>query len=228
MPIYRAPPRAINGVAVTTTDDQTVDGYKVHTTGRTANRSLGSIGDGTAGELEIKGNGTGASLMTFHRPGSFATYFGLDTDNKLKWGGWSHGAGVARELIDRNHIVGTVAGNPPTGAIIERGSNANGQYVRYADGTQICWHINGVGLTANQAFGTLWFNGSANAPNFTFPIAFSSAPIVMANINDFSAGPSWAVMDTKPTTTLSGRIYVVATSSGVVGAICYVAIGRWF
>ena len=38
------------------------------------------------------------------------------------------------------NILGTVSqsGGIPTGAIIERGSNANGEYVRFADGTQIC------------------------------------------------------------------------------------------
>lgn len=37
-------------------------------------------------------------------------------------------------------LLGTVSqsGGVPTGAIIERGSNANGEFVRYADGTQIC------------------------------------------------------------------------------------------
>lgn len=46
----------------------------------------------------------------------------------------------------------------PTGAVIERGSNANGSYLRCADGTQICWH---------QVMGhaTVW----------TFPAAFASA-----------------------------------------------------
>ncbi|MCP3177314.1 hypothetical protein MJO47_09405 [Desulfuromonas sp. KJ2020] len=38
-------------------------------------------------------------------------------------------------------ILGTVSqsGGVPTGAIIERGSNANGEYVKFADGTLICW-----------------------------------------------------------------------------------------
>lgn len=37
-------------------------------------------------------------------------------------------------------ILGTVAQSSgvPTGALVERGSNANGEYVRFADGTQIC------------------------------------------------------------------------------------------
>ena len=45
------------------------------------------------------------------------------------------------DVLTRPEIVGTVAqsGGVPTGAIIQRGSNANGEFVRYADGTQICW-----------------------------------------------------------------------------------------
>lgn len=40
----------------------------------------------------------------------------------------------------RGNILGTVgqAAGVPTGAVIERGTNANGDYVRFADGTQIC------------------------------------------------------------------------------------------
>jgi hypothetical protein len=35
-----------------------------------------------------------AAFMAFHRPGGFATYFGLDTDNNMAVGGWSAGAGL--------------------------------------------------------------------------------------------------------------------------------------
>ena len=38
----------------------------------------------------------------------------------------------------QNGQWGQVGGGVPTEAIIERGSNANGEYVRFADGTQIC------------------------------------------------------------------------------------------
>lgn len=37
----------------------------------------------------VQGNGTGPALLALHRVGSFAAYFGLDLDNKLKFGGWS-------------------------------------------------------------------------------------------------------------------------------------------
>ena len=54
------------------------------------------------GELEIQGNGTGAAALCFHRPGSYAAYFGLDTDNKWKVGGWSTGA-ASYELFHSGH-----------------------------------------------------------------------------------------------------------------------------
>lgn len=44
------------------------------------------------GEIEVQGNGTGAAMLAFHRPNNRAVYFGLDTDNQLKLGGWSLGA----------------------------------------------------------------------------------------------------------------------------------------
>ena len=68
-------------------------------------------------------------------------------------------------------MVGTVAQSAgvPTGAIIERGSNANGEYVRFADGTQICRLTEAVftySTTASLAF------------SWSFPAAFSAAPSV--------------------------------------------------
>jgi hypothetical protein len=35
-----------------------------------------------------------AAFMTFHRPGAFAGYFGLDGDNQFAVGGWSYGSGL--------------------------------------------------------------------------------------------------------------------------------------
>ncbi|HHQ2524233.1 TPA: hypothetical protein ACSPKT_001269 [Pseudomonas aeruginosa] len=48
--------------------------------------------------------------------------------------------GGSGALYSRDSILGAVAqaGGVPTGAVIQRGSNANGEFVRFADGTQIC------------------------------------------------------------------------------------------
>ena len=63
-----------------------------------------------------------------------------------------------RRLYTSGDIVGAVSqsGGTPTGAIIQRGSNANGEFVRFADGTQICTNGNNA-ITTNPAgfFGTV-------------------------------------------------------------------------
>ncbi|MFQ2373347.1 hypothetical protein ACK306_17425, partial [Aeromonas caviae] len=55
-------------------------------------------------------------------------------------------AAAARVVLDaygKNNIVGAVSqsGGVPTAAIVERGSNANGEYTKYADGTLICSRV---------------------------------------------------------------------------------------
>lgn len=84
--------------------------------------------------LVAMGNGAGGpALMTFHRPGSYAAFFGIDTDNQLKFGGWSAGAvanviwhaandgsgsGMDSDLLDGQHgsyytdIVGRLGYTP--------------------------------------------------------------------------------------------------------------------
>lgn len=48
--------------------------------------------------------------------------------------------GSSGALYSRDSILGAVSQSSgvPTGAVIQRGSNANGEFVRFADGTQIC------------------------------------------------------------------------------------------
>ncbi len=62
------------------------------------------------------------------------------------------------------NLVGAVSetSGQPTGAVIERGSNANGDYTRFADGTQICAHR--IALPQSAA--------SHCRADWTFPAAF--------------------------------------------------------
>lgn len=82
-------------------------------------------------------------------------------------------------------IVGTVSqsGGVPTGAIIQRGSNANGEFVRYADGTQICWKIQTVNTAiSNSDGGAVLYSPSINLG--TYPAAFTpTAPSVLVSVS---------------------------------------------
>lgn len=83
------------------------------------------------------------------------------------------------ELYHSRNILGTASqsGGIPTGAIIERGSNANGQYVRYADGTQICYkRVNFSGVTINPANGANL--STSQALDVTSAAAFVGIPAI--------------------------------------------------
>lgn len=58
------------------------------------------------------------------------------------------------KLFTQGSLLGTVTESSgiPTGAVIERGGNANGDYVRFADGTQICSNSNAAITTAPASF----------------------------------------------------------------------------
>jgi len=73
----------------------------------------------------------------------------------------------APEITDhykKSNILGTVSesGGVPTGSIIERGSNSNGEYVRFADGTQKCWRVLEGGTNSNSTLSS-----------WTFPVSFT-------------------------------------------------------
>lgn len=94
--------------------------------------------------------------------------------------------GTTGALYSRDSILGTItqSAGVPTGAIIERGSNANGQYVRLADGTQICTikTLSGGASSSASSFDIAW----------TFPATFVNADYVASAIHNTQAGISSA------------------------------------
>ena len=82
--------------AVGITNTETITGAKTFSALVVGSRAApGVIAVATQGEpgFEALTSGAGnAAYVTFHRSGAFAIRFGLDTDNRLKFGGWSEGA----------------------------------------------------------------------------------------------------------------------------------------
>lgn len=74
-------------------------------------------------------------------------------------------------LFNNLNLLGTVSQSDgvPTGAIIERGSNANGNYVKYADGTLECTRIVNLEVQATEASDSLFRSVGVS---FDFPAAF--------------------------------------------------------
>ncbi|WP_212525616.1 DUF2793 domain-containing protein [Actibacterium sp. MT2.3-13A] len=139
----------------------------------------------------------------------------------------------ADHVYGPGNLLGTASqsAGTPTGAVIERGSNANGDYVRLADGTQICW----VSKT------TAYISGSYCAANWTFPAAFAAPPVSQITLagdswgtdvpSGLSRGDATPVRGNNTATALSAQVW--ARSGTAFGAAdapkldCH-ALGRWF
>jgi hypothetical protein len=113
------------------------------------------------------------------------------------------------------NLLGTVSQSSgvPTGAIIERGSNANGEYVRFADGTQICTFI----MAADTTGVATW----------TFPATFAATPVANgASIN--GAARVFTIEPATLSTTAVGFSSWNLSGSRTGSSTLLTATGRWF
>lgn len=119
-----------------------------------------------------------------------------------------------RELFSSLNILGTVSqsGGVPTGAIIEQDSNANGEYTRWADGTQVCAN----GLTISSGGTITW----------TFPAAFTGT-VRCFGVAQITTDPRVVTVASPSTTAVSlyGWTPAGAAWNGTIRAFAY---GRWF
>lgn len=101
-------------------------------------------------------------------------------DNNL-WLGVKSTGGAAPQwsrFYSDSNILGTVSQSAgvPRGAIIERGSNGNGEYVRFADGTQICEVLVNMGDPTATGSGTFADPYTTNSTGLSFPALFVAPP----------------------------------------------------
>jgi hypothetical protein len=134
------------------------------------------------------------------------------------------------KLFRQDNILGTVSesGGVPTGAIIERGSNANGEFVRYADGTLIMWKdiSADLALIANTYTTPATLTATASSS-----LSFSVDARVSSwddNADRFTAQQN-AIARIQSTTTVDVLVNPSAASYlGSFGGFSYIVTGRWF
>lgn len=104
----------------------------------------------------------------------------------------------------------------------ERGSNANGEFVKFADGTMICWAPSSTTANSSTATGSL-FHTTALA-TWTFPVVFvGDPPNVHGSVE--STG-MWAAL-AAPTTTAVNYRAMSAVSIATAQRVRMTAFGRW-
>lgn len=139
-----------------------------------------------------------------------------DADAAAFWATVGATSGPA-EAFRRGNVLGTVSqsGGVPTGALIERGSNANGLYTRFADGTQICTHSVNSSASAQTTWTYPAAFASGSTPVTTFGVASSTGILIGAMIDVIGVFSM----------NFSTRI---ADNSRVSTSVRLQAVGRWY
>ncbi len=177
-----------------------------------------NLGPRTGGEFLALGR---FNAELFQVRSSFGTLFQVD-ESDLLWKG--------QHVYRQDNIVGAVSvsgGGTPTGSIIEKGSNANGQYVKYADGTLICWRTwTTTTLAIDGAYGDLFIG----ALSWAYPSAFvGELPSVNCSYLKWGTSASWPALSALSLTSTSIRVYdIQSRPAGTGTAISVTAIGRWY
>lgn len=112
-------------------------------------------------------------------------------------------------------------------SIIESGSNANGNYVKYADGTMICYlNIEVTDQALNNAYGANLYQGSRT---WTYPVQFIDDNVsVSCGQFQWGTSASWGTVVNADKTSANLRgIDAFSRASGTATKIQAMAIGKW-
>ena len=117
-------------------------------------------------------------------------------------------------------IVGALS----AGHIIESGDNANGQYVRFADGTQWCWNKANFGTTSVQQ------NDNSHV-EWTFPAAFVDDNVTIVGTSTGYASSRFvtSISNIDSLGFMIGNFSIQNMTWNLDGATYYfyIAVGKW-
>lgn len=145
-----------------------------------------------------------------HFRGGFSIPFGTLTNS-----GFVAGFNRPLRTYNRDNVVGTVsqAGGVPTGAVLEGGTNSNGQYFRLANGWQVCT--------------TTILSSNAGSVTWTFPAAFADSKVDSVSVMPLTANPRVTGAQYTSATSMELHLYDLA-GARQVNTMEVIAIGRWY
>ena len=109
--------------------------------------------------------------------------------------------------------------------IKESGSNTNGRYIKFDDGTMICTYNATV---TDQAITDAWGSMFIGSRTWTYPASFISAPSVNASIFRWGSGASFGSCWSNSVVSANVRVYDIASrATGTSTILGFMAIGRW-
>lgn len=174
-----------------------------------------------SGQLATRGYDPGTSTWSAWVPGGFSGALpvgrggtGGTTPAAARTGLGLKSAAVADILGTVSHLNGV-----PTGAIIERGSNANGNFTKLADGTMFCWGKKLSPSIAANSTVDLVVSMPAAFVDLTFVVNASSQP-----------SSSWDISPVKSARAVGASDAYITVSNGASAqtiTIFWSAVGWW-
>ena len=110
-------------------------------------------------------------------------------------------------------------------SVVESGSNSNGDYIKFSDGTMICWKRETVTDQAiNNAYGSLY----QGTRQYTFPVPFVGNVNAKCTIFQYGTSASWGTVSSFTNSVVTLRGFDAFTRAGGEKCIIgYMAIGKW-
>ena len=108
--------------------------------------------------------------------------------------------------------------------LTEKGTNANGTYVKFADGTMVCYgRVTLNSLNMQSAWGSLFI--SAKLPTI-FPATFFAAPVVSVTMENLTGDGAIWMNESSDVGSFNGR-FVRGAALTFTGTMGWMAVGRW-
>ncbi|MCF2911912.1 hypothetical protein [Halomonas sp. Cn5-12] len=187
-----------------------------------------SPGNEYAAHLPINMSSPGSSInsiLSFF-PTSRRIIYGINTESSLDPVNYE-----PFELLHHKRILGAVAfaNGLPSGALFESGQNSNGYYLKFANGTLICFGNKSVNFNIESAYGPLYASGFTET--ITFPHSFEGAPYGLDTTVADGSGARGALFSIKPASPLETSVAIRAIAVAVLTTaqfnVSYFAIGNW-
>lgn len=129
--------------------------------------------------------------------------------------------------ITGTHLASAQADGMPLGPggdpVVESGSNSDGQWVRWADGTQYVWAEGLPVPGSSSAWGGIYiFSGGF----WTLPASFISNAAAAASFNRSGGSQGW-VVNSSYTASTEFNYSVASGGTPVDGTVSAMATGRW-
>lgn len=131
-----------------------------------------------------------------------------------------------QELYQKTEVLGESINSLAAKVIAESGSNANGNYIKFEDGTMICSAsllLSDVEHTI--ASGSIFMNSEVI---WTYPASFISSASVSGSCTNLAYGKGWLSFFATNSTT-QAKYSIMSSMSGTTPSVrvSLIAIGRW-